>query len=246
MVSGTNIKTINGSSLLGSGDLAISGTSGYVSLSAAPYSDVACTTGQYGYYGSTAYLCTGGFWTSKWTLSAHLNPSVSALNVSDDFNRSDGALGSNWGQVGAWSMPTISSNVIRGLSGDNNMARWAVDNFKADQKATIKLSTAANGGEVCVRMQTTQSGYCVKYQSSTELRITKFTSGTEETLGTVSSSLSTGDTMSISAVGSTLTAWKNETPLTPTVTDSSYSTGNPGVYIWSDVVRLDDFYAEEL
>jgi len=57
-----------------------SGTSGYVSLSAAPYSDVACTTGQYGYYGSTAYLCTGGFWTSKWTLSTHDNLSPSSCN----------------------------------------------------------------------------------------------------------------------------------------------------------------------
>lgn len=78
LVSGTNIKTINGNSLVGSGDLTISGgsgTSGYVALSAPPYSDVACTTGQYGYYGSTAYLCTGGFWASKWTLTAHSNPS---------------------------------------------------------------------------------------------------------------------------------------------------------------------------
>lgn len=57
------------------------GTGGYVTLSAIPYSDVACTTGQYGYYGSTAYLCTGGFWTSKWTLTTHSNASPTLYNL---------------------------------------------------------------------------------------------------------------------------------------------------------------------
>jgi len=85
LVSGTNIKTIDGNSLIGSGDLVVSGSgsgaSGYVALSAPPYSDVACTTGQYGYYGSTAYLCTGGFWASKWTLTTHSNASPATYSL---------------------------------------------------------------------------------------------------------------------------------------------------------------------
>lgn len=82
LVSGTNIKTINSTSILGSGNIDIAGgTGGYVTLSAIPYSDVACTTGQYGYYGSTAYLCTGGFWTSKWTLTSHSNPTPTTYNL---------------------------------------------------------------------------------------------------------------------------------------------------------------------
>lgn len=92
LVSGTTIKTINGNSLLGSGDLTISGgsgTSGYVSLSAAPYSDVACTTGQYGYYESTAYLCTNGFWTSKWALTTHTNATpVSQCSQTPSYDQS--------------------------------------------------------------------------------------------------------------------------------------------------------------
>lgn len=82
LVSGTNIKTINSTSILGSGNIDITGgTGGYVTLSAVPYSDVACTTGQYGYYGSTAYLCTGGFWTSKWTLTTHSNPTPTTYSL---------------------------------------------------------------------------------------------------------------------------------------------------------------------
>lgn len=76
LVSGENIKTINNTSLLGGGNIDIAGgTGGYVTLSAVPYSDVPCTTGQYGKYESTGYLCTDGFWTSKWTLTTHSNAS---------------------------------------------------------------------------------------------------------------------------------------------------------------------------
>lgn len=82
LVSGTSIKTVNNTSLLGSGNIDIAGgTGGYVTLSAVPYSDVDCTTGQYGYYGSTAYLCTGGFWTSKWALTTHSNASPVTYNL---------------------------------------------------------------------------------------------------------------------------------------------------------------------
>lgn len=62
------------------------GTGGYVAMTSAPYSDVVCTPGQYGYVGSTEYRCDGtSRWALKSDLTAHVNiaPVMRTLFVTD-------------------------------------------------------------------------------------------------------------------------------------------------------------------
>jgi len=167
LVSGTNIKTINGSSLVGSGDLTVSGgtgTSGYVALSEAPYSDVACTTGQYGYYGSTAYLCTGGFWTSKWTLTTHSNASPEAVcTYSDDYLYSTGTLaqrttlydtdqgvGGVWTQTTTGSAPKITNTLFSKVGAPTNfIARiGTTPDLTSTYTASVLFDVTADAGEL--------------------------------------------------------------------------------------------------
>lgn len=167
LVSGTNIKTINGSSLLGAGDLTISGgtgTSGYVELSAEPYSDTACTTGQYGYYGSTAYLCTGGFWTSKWTLTTHSNASpVAVCTYSDDYLYSAGTLaqrttlydtdqgvGGVWTQTTTGSDPKITNTLYSKIGSPTNfIARiGTTPDLTSTYMASVLFDVTADAGEL--------------------------------------------------------------------------------------------------
>lgn len=80
LVSGTNIKTINSTSILGSGNIDIAGGTGgglTSTLSSAPYSDVSCTAD--GVYNHNLYKCvddgTGtGYFTEYVATTAYLNP----------------------------------------------------------------------------------------------------------------------------------------------------------------------------
>ncbi len=87
IVSGTNIKTVNNLSIVGSGNVDIAGTGGgseITTLSAAPYSDVACDTS--GYHSGYLYLCVSGFYTQRIAATAYSNPGGSgAWLVSDAF-----------------------------------------------------------------------------------------------------------------------------------------------------------------
>lgn len=110
-----------------------------------------------------------------------------------------------------------------------------------------EVTGSGGTGDACVRVNgAANTGYCVKHESETVLKVVKIVNGTEISLQSYAQSTSSGDTISISAVGTTLTAFKNGTTLSPTVSNGDIASGQPGVYIWSGIVRLDDFSAEEL
>jgi hypothetical protein len=87
LVSATNIKTINGNSLLGSGDLTVSGggTGGYVASPPA-HSDVACTPGQYAISAGYKYDCSeAGVWGFKTALTVWDNPTPGGSTFDQHF-----------------------------------------------------------------------------------------------------------------------------------------------------------------
>jgi len=96
---------------------------------------------------------------------------------------------------------------------------------------------------VGVRMQSTGERGYVLWDSAGTYKLERDDAGTFTTLiSTIANSPSGGDVLKLQAVGSTLTAWVNGS-IVGTVTDTTYSTGAPGMvgYGNSAQVTLDDW-----
>lgn len=161
--------------------------------------------------------------------------SQSASSVTDNFNRADGALGANWGAVQNLPEPTVSTNQIFAF----NEARdcyWSADSFSANQYSEAVFVEGDNGG-VAVRMQVTTPGsltpgyYAFPSGGSIYLRRSDAESGTN--LQMYPTTLVATDTLRLEASGSSLTVYVNNVALTPSITDTTYSSGDIGLMMGS-------------
>lgn len=162
----------------------------------------------------------------------------------DNFNRSDGALGSNWAQAGSWPMPEITSNQIKGASAANQFARYVGASLSANQKSSIVVTATSDSVAPCVRVQDgANSGYCAKLIGNPSyFSIIKIADGVESSIGLVWDTFSNGDILGIKASGSTITAIKNGVDYTEaSVTDTTYSDGYTGIWCWGATPTGDDF-----
>src|SRR5215469_1765025 len=72
-----------------------------------------------------------------------------ASSVSDNFNRADGGLGSNWTTMTGADAPQIVSHVLEpGTSGVANVAYWSANTFGSNQfvQATMPSVTGSEDG----------------------------------------------------------------------------------------------------
>ena len=166
----------------------------------------------------------------------------------DNFNRANGAIGSNWTvtQNGL----NVASNVLQGTNGANhNTAYWsaaAASAFSSSQFAQATI-TALNGTNdfpgVAVLWSgtggTTQGYMCI--ENSTTIYIQKMTSGTGSVLTSAASTGAVGDLLRLEAApGGVLTCYKNGVSAL-TFTDTSYTTGSPGIDIYGSVAAEDNW-----
>ena len=146
--------------------------------------------------------------------------------------------------VSTWSTPVGASGIMQ-ISSDNAvgaadvaMARASSPSFPANQATTNTISSSsasfgASSGPM-VRLQSGGGGYLLEAQTSTTLQIFLVTDdgtlhftalGSAFTIGGISA----GDKMVLTVSGSTLTAIYNGTTL-GSVTDSTFSSGQPGIF----------------
>lgn len=170
-------------------------------------------------------------------------------SVIDDFNRANGGLGSNWtaGYFGDSAL-TITSNQI--TSSVNNWgANYYNTSFGPDIEAYITVSSSPNGSKILHfrltgSLTSSPSGYYVNFGFGT---ITRLDSGSETQLGaSFSQSISAGDSIGVSIVGSTITVYHKSAAgswaVVTTRTDSTYSAaGKVALEIDNNSIRLDDF-----
>src|SRR5579863_1167033 len=65
---------------------------------------------------------------------------VYATSVSDNFNRANGGLGSNWTTMTGTNAPQISSNLLQpGTANTVNAAFWTANSFANDQYVQAKM-----------------------------------------------------------------------------------------------------------
>jgi len=170
------------------------------------------------------------------------------LTASDDFNRADGALGSNWTAMSDGAL-TISSQVVAGgnagLSGDTRTA----ETYQSDQYSQVQVtSTQLTGSQwigPAVRSQNSgQDLYLGIYfwnGGSPELRLYERNSGGWTQLGSSysTSGLAAGAVLALTATGSTISFLLNGSPVV-TVTDTDLTGGAPGIMSYG-TARVDNW-----
>lgn len=184
-------------------------------------------------------------------------------DVTDDFNRADGAIGSNW--TNSRQALLISSNAVLAQSdGQWNIAHWATaaQTFSTNQYARITTVTLASfdrhGPAVFVNGF---NAYWIGARSSDgRAQIIRVNELSETVLGQLDSTTAAGDVWElraeVSGATTLLTAYRNSVQVTTfsgmsggVLTDSSgsrLSSGQPGAISWTTAATMDNFAGGDL
>jgi hypothetical protein len=173
---------------------------------------------------------------------------------SDDFNRADGGVGANYDNVNSGLV--VFSNQARGSNtGTINYStvKVATADFTDDHESQVTVATISGddyGGPMVRSAGTTANSYILYTDggSSDPRRLAKVVSGTRTTIGAVNVACVNGDVLKLRCVGTTLTWYKNGT-LMETITDSTHTTGQPGLCYFfgnGNTSRLDSFSADDV
>jgi len=166
-----------------------------------------------------------------------------ALPATDDFNRANGGLGSNWTEYG--STNRIVSNVAQGASvSADTFSKWNADTFSNDQYSKYKIASTSGSMDAgpAVRIGTSGLNGCFLSTYNGTLEFAKFVSGTFSTFGIVGTA-TTGDIVEIHAVGTStgnMRAFKNSVA-SGTGTDSAFTSGGAGFFIYNSAAQIDDW-----
>ena len=171
----------------------------------------------------------------------------------DNFNRADGAVGSNWTTLTGVNALQVISNQVNAAAVAPNIAgghvATATATFAADQEAECQIS-AWNPFDRCgpgVRMSG-DNGYIAYAFSTTNLSIQRMDGGALTGLGSAYNWGGTSSLVRLSVEGTTVKLFVDGVERV-SVTDSTHATGQPGLYYNrgdSGLTRLDDFYATDL
>lgn len=172
-------------------------------------------------------------------------------NITDDFNRSNGSLGTNWKPITVGILgveaPVVYNNAVHVPTYQAyGMAMYSGTTFDANQYAELKMSsTAPDASGIGLRLDASGNGYMVRV-SGTFLAVHKVASGNLTKLGTdlATSINSIGKVLRGEIHGSTITV-KIDGVEIGTRTDSSYTSGAPGILLRGSKV-YDDFAAGDL
>jgi len=176
-------------------------------------------------------------------------PDVSGINVVsgyqnsayDNFNRANGAVGSNWTVTNGGF--NVSSNAVIGTASGGtgrNLAYWNADLFSQSmQFAQARVTTVSNYYGVGAFLSSSGNGYTCLYSTNT-LYLSKLSAGANSTLKSVSSTGNAGDVLRIEASPGLINCYKNGTLLLSS-SDTTYTSGSPGIYTIGNSATLDNW-----
>jgi len=186
-------------------------------------------------------------WTNSAVGSAAYTIS-STYPVLDPFSGS-GALSANWSTVANnGSIVQASGKAVPSVSGSAGMATYTGVSFSNDQYSQFVFQTSGTSGNntgPCVRMTTSGNGYCYLADIG---EIYWLTNGVGSGNLTPACPIpANGDTIQLSVTGTTLTCKDVTTSTSASVTNSTYTTGDPAMLIdqtHSTVTALASFQAD--
>jgi hypothetical protein len=124
-----------------------------------------------------------------------------------------------------------------------HIGRYAGGMFANDQYAQVKPfnGVGIHGGGVAVRLDASKNGYCAYFVNPTTVLIDRIDAGALTNLASIGSLSFTADVdvLKLDVVGTTLTAYKNGTPI-GNATDSTHASGRAGVVIQGNSGTLID------
>lgn len=176
---------------------------------------------------------------------------MATVRVLDDFNRANGAAGSNWTAVTGATAPTIVSNVLKhagaSLGGVLYTGRtWGNDQSCEADCTAVNAVGASEAVSVQVRSDaTTDNQYELTWGEGGggDYSLRKWVSGTPTVLGTTTGVGFTGTRhLRIEAVGTSIKAFVNGVQLF-SVTDASIVSGTPSIWITEQGCYVDNFEA---
>jgi len=148
-----------------------------------------------------------------WTINASPPAPPPSTPVLDNFNRSNGAIGSNWGAIfgGFTNFQVNGQQAVDPSSGSFAWNFWQQQQFGPNSEVYATMATTSNDAvRVCARMvnPTTngRSGYCAQVSGSTWSLI-RIDNGTSTTLATTIQTVAAGDRLGLSVSGTALAAW---------------------------------------
>lgn len=166
-----------------------------------------------------------------------------SLPAYDDFNRGNGALGSNWtSSVG--SDLAISSQEVTGASGADSSMYWNADTPDADQYVQIVLKDFDLGSFSGPACRANGSDWVFLDMASGDefWDLEWYNGGAWTVIGSSYDTAPTYDDIAkIEAEGTAFRGYVNGTQRCSGSNASAPSSGYGGVYCYSNVVRVDDF-----
>lgn len=156
----------------------------------------------------------------------------------DNFNRANETPlsgGGNW--TSTTNQIVLTSNTVQPAGTGNDReavyVAWANGNDQYSQmKITAVTSTAGNGFGVCVRHDPTvgtKTMYRLVLEGGGNFEVLKLVAGTPTSLRTGTVTYSAGTALGLSVQGSTLKVWYNGSQVGTNITDSTITTGDPGI-----------------
>jgi len=182
------------------------------------------------------------------------NPLVS---FTDNFNRADGSLGSNWltatsGLFNGSSL-RIVSNAVDSTSGGINILNPATAAFSSDQEAELTISVKGSFDYVGagVRMNTNSTGYALAIDGAANsvTGLQRLDGATRTRIADGSWTVcDAGTVFRLRIVGNVLTVFKNNIQVVQII-DSTHISGQPGLMYIRDNINAtkgDNFIARDL
>lgn len=157
------------------------------------------------------------------------------MSVSDNFNRADGGLGSNWTTIEG-TPEVVSNKVGSSAGGAYNAAYWSGNTWNADQTSEIVLAVADLYLAPIVRGGSGPTYYGYFNNGNTIKRV----AGADTSIISGGGTTTLNDVMKITATGTTIEIFKNGVSQ-GSVTDSAIASGSAGVATYGTVGRGDDW-----
>jgi hypothetical protein len=170
------------------------------------------------------------------------------MTLRDNFNRADGALGSNWTILVGTNPYSIISNVAatNGASAENCTIYNA---FTPADNQWAEVTITQTGADAYVGPAVRGSGtsWYVFYGDTGNRALYRIVSGTPTSLASSATGFAVNDVIRLEVEGTTLRAYVNGV-LWTSVTDSSLASGNTGMATWSTSTsgRVDNFTADNV
>ncbi len=157
----------------------------------------------------------------------------SVVLASDDFNRANGALGTNWGDVTGLSTFTIQSNAaiaVGSILGNRFINVSAPNDQYAKTTLSILRSTSDEGVGPAVRMASGAITMYFAQCNTTEIKLYRVVGGSFVQLGSDAAAGAVNDIILIQAVGTSITVKKNGTTIIGPITDANIASGDWGMW----------------